>query len=89
MTPYIWRAHPDSNQGPADLRSAALTTELCTQLTVAAAIWCAFVCVSAQSMYHTHKCATQELVCGLALDASTEAARGPCADCALVNGCLV
>ena len=25
------RAHPDLNQGPADLRSAALTTELCTQ----------------------------------------------------------
>ena len=24
------RAHPDLNQGPADLRSAALTTELCT-----------------------------------------------------------
>ena len=26
------RAHPDLNQGPADLQSAALTTELCTQL---------------------------------------------------------
>ena len=25
------RAHPDLNQGPADLRSAALTTELCTR----------------------------------------------------------
>ena len=25
------RAHPDLNQGPADLQSAALTTELCTQ----------------------------------------------------------
>ena len=25
-----WRAHPDLNQGPADLQSAALTTELCT-----------------------------------------------------------
>ena len=24
------RAHPDLNQGPADLQSAALTTELCT-----------------------------------------------------------
>ena len=24
------RAHPDLSQGPADLRSAALTTELCT-----------------------------------------------------------
>ena len=30
------RAHPDLNQGPADLRSAALTTELCTQLTFVA-----------------------------------------------------
>ena len=28
------RAHPDSNQGPADLQSAALTTELCTQVMV-------------------------------------------------------
>ena len=27
------RAHPDLNQGPADLQSAALTTELCTQVT--------------------------------------------------------
>ena len=27
------RAHPDLNQGPADLQSAALTTELCTQMT--------------------------------------------------------
>ena len=27
------RAHPDLNQGPADLQSAALTTELCTQTT--------------------------------------------------------
>ena len=26
------RAHPDLNQGPADLQSAALSTELCTQL---------------------------------------------------------
>ena len=26
----ITRAHPDLNQGPADLQSAALTTELCT-----------------------------------------------------------
>ena len=26
------RAHPDLNQGPADLQSAALTTELCTHL---------------------------------------------------------
>ena len=26
------RAHPDFNQGPADLQSAALTTELCTQV---------------------------------------------------------
>ena len=26
------RAHSDLNQGPADLQSAALTTELCTQL---------------------------------------------------------
>ena len=25
-----WRAHPDLNQGPADLQSAALATELCT-----------------------------------------------------------
>ena len=29
------RAHPDLNQGPADLQSAALTTELCTHLTAA------------------------------------------------------
>ena len=28
----IVRAHPDLNQGPADLQSAALTTELCTHL---------------------------------------------------------
>ena len=28
------RAHPDLNQGPADLQSAALTTELCTHLLV-------------------------------------------------------
>ena len=27
------RAHPDLNQGPADLQSAALTTELCTHMT--------------------------------------------------------
>ena len=27
-----WRAHPDLNQGPADLQSAALATDLCTQL---------------------------------------------------------
>ena len=26
------RAHPDLNQGPADLQSAALTTELCTHI---------------------------------------------------------
>ena len=26
------RAHPDLNQGPADLQSAALATELCTQV---------------------------------------------------------
>ena len=26
------RAHPDLNQGPADLQSAALTTELCTHM---------------------------------------------------------
>ena len=30
-TPPIMRAHPDLNQGPADLQSAALTTELCTR----------------------------------------------------------
>ena len=29
------RAHPDLNQGPADLQSAALTTELCTRYPVA------------------------------------------------------
>ena len=28
----VARAHPDLNQGPADLQSAALTTELCTQV---------------------------------------------------------
>ena len=28
----VWRAHLDLNQGPADLQSAALATELCTQL---------------------------------------------------------
>ena len=26
------RAHPELNQGPADLQSAALTTELCTHV---------------------------------------------------------
>ena len=30
------RAHPDLNQGPADLQSAALTTELCTQMSITA-----------------------------------------------------
>ena len=30
------RAHPDLNQGPADLQSAALTTELCTHVLLAA-----------------------------------------------------
>ena len=29
---HHWRAHPDLNQGPADLQSAALATELCTRL---------------------------------------------------------
>ena len=29
---HSWRAHPDLNQGPADQQSAALTTELCTQM---------------------------------------------------------
>ena len=28
------RAHPDLNQGPADLQLAALTTELCTHLDI-------------------------------------------------------
>ena len=28
----LQRAHPDLNQGPADLQSAALTTELCTRM---------------------------------------------------------
>ena len=28
------RAHPDLNQGPADLQSAALTTELCTHMPI-------------------------------------------------------
>ena len=28
------RAHPDLNQGPADLQSAALTTELCTHMII-------------------------------------------------------
>ena len=37
------RAHPDLNQGPADLRSAALTTELCTRL------WCQ--CYVSQYVY--------------------------------------
>ena len=27
---HHWRAHPDLNQGPADLQSATLATELCT-----------------------------------------------------------
>ena len=30
------RAHPDLNQGPADLQSAALTTELCTHVLIVA-----------------------------------------------------
>ena len=30
------RAHPDLNQGPADLQSAALTTELCTRMVLPA-----------------------------------------------------
>ena len=32
------RAHPDLNQGPADLQSAALAAELCTLLTAWQAI---------------------------------------------------
>jgi hypothetical protein len=32
FTVYKKRAHPDLNQGPADLQSAALTTELCTHV---------------------------------------------------------
>ena len=32
MVDSTWRAHPDLNQGPADLQSAALATELCTQV---------------------------------------------------------
>jgi hypothetical protein len=32
FTVYRKRAHPDLNQGPADLQSAALTTELCTHV---------------------------------------------------------
>ena len=30
----LGRAHPDLNQGPADLQSAALTTELCTHMPI-------------------------------------------------------
>ena len=33
------RAHPDLNQGPADLQSAALTTELCTHLVASSRPW--------------------------------------------------
>ena len=33
----LQRAHPDLNQGPADLQSAALTTERCTR--------CGFLCI--------------------------------------------
>ena len=32
MVHNINRAHPDLNQGPADLQSATLTTELCTHV---------------------------------------------------------
>ena len=32
----LWRAHPDLIQGPADLHSSALATELCTHVW----IWC-------------------------------------------------
>ena len=32
IIPVLSRAYPDLNQGPADLQSAALTTELCTQV---------------------------------------------------------
>jgi hypothetical protein len=48
LTPV--RAHPDLNQGPADLQSAALTTELCTQLS---SVSCnvLFVCAPAA---HSH-----------------------------------
>ena len=33
---HSWRAHPDLNQGPADLQSAALATERCTRLLLGA-----------------------------------------------------
>ena len=52
------RAHPDLNQGPADLQSAALTTELCTHATSAAVInsWeCR--CVLPQSVVRRVHCA--------------------------------
>lgn len=35
------RAHPDLSQGPADLQSAALATELCTQLILSSKAKCA------------------------------------------------
>ena len=43
------RAHPDLNQGPADLQSAALTTELCTQFAMLSCEVAAMSALSAQS----------------------------------------
>ena len=43
------RAHPDLNQGPADLQSAALTTELCTQFAMLSREVAAMSALSAHS----------------------------------------
>ena len=41
------RAHPDLNQGPADLQSAALTTELCTHIPIVleSCVWTTLPCI--------------------------------------------
>ena len=61
------RAHPDLNQGRADLQSAALTTELCTRMPPIAILDCASQFKSRQNVsralvqiytrgkYHSHR----------------------------------
>ena len=52
------RAHPDLNQGPADLQSAALTTELCTQF---AMLSCEVDAMSALSAHSCSPCCVPPL----------------------------
>ena len=51
------RAHPDLNQGPADLQSAALTTELCTHVNHFMCSW--YVCSISHTSDAPSTCHTQ------------------------------